>query len=87
MALFISEFLKVAEVHGLKFPDPLPDPWLDHLGSIDEELMALLEKESQRLCLEIDPYEDHPAGYFRGLLVDHVMEHIDLLRRRKPREK
>ncbi len=84
MDSFIADFLKVAESHGVTFPNPLPDPWLDHI-SIAYDLENLLNIESDRLRDEIDPYEARPAGYFCELLMAYVMNHIDLLRQRKPK--
>lgn len=84
MERYIAEFLKAAACHGVTFPNPLPDPWLDHIR-IDRELEKVLDNESCRLCDEIDPYEGRPAGYFCELLIDYVMKHIDLLRQRKPK--
>jgi len=85
MARFIAEFLKIAEANGLKFPNPLPDPWLSHMGEISDDVKQVLSTESTRLCSEIDPYEDRSAGYFCELLIDYVMKHIELLRERKPK--
>ena len=65
---------------GIKFPDPLPDPWLcDDLPITDD-----LAKELNRLTAELKPYEGFKGGDLHKLLVEYLSAHVETLRQRKP---
>jgi hypothetical protein len=75
----MTKFQAYAASRGVTFPDPMPDPWLDHVGiSYD------LENELNSVSRELKPYEGSVAGDFDWMVVEYLRQHVDVLRQRKP---
>ena len=59
---------------------PLPDPWLDDIP-IDSDLGSELHSVTEDLM----PYQGLIAGDLDRLVVQHLRQHIEVLRSRKAR--
>jgi len=80
MAECMTKVRDFATARGVVFPDPLPDPWLNDLP-IDSDL----ESELHSMTEELMPYQGLFAGDLDRLVVQHLRQHVEVLRSRKAR--
>jgi hypothetical protein len=79
MVEYMTKFQAYAASRGVTFPDPLPDPWLDHVPISPD-----LEEELNSVSRELSPWKGVPAGELTRMVVEYLRQHVDVLRQRKP---
>jgi hypothetical protein len=79
MVEYMTKCQAYAASRGVTFPDPLPDPWLDHVPISPD-----LEEELNSMDDELGGQARLNAGELDRMAFEYLRQHVDVLRQRKP---